>query len=168
MKKGLFAGVLCVLLGSILVLRGEREFPDQARADIKSFLEDVTIVQSREGAAVWTLTAKRADVFEEQGKASLRAIALTIPDNNLTLYADGGTYDFTTKSFSTASIVEAKGDGYRITAESLDVDLSSGVIHTQGPIRLDGKRFSLEGRGMEASRGETVRIAGDVRATFEK
>lgn len=168
MKKWLFGAVLCVLLGAFVMLRGGREIPDNPQTGIGSFLEDMTIVQRRDGSAVWTLTAKRADVFEDENRASLHSIALSLPDHNLTLTADEGAYDFTTQSFSTVSIVEGRGDSYRITADSLDVDVSSGMIHTPGPVRLDGKAFSLEGRGMEAGRGETVRILGDVRATFER
>lgn len=168
MKKWLLGAVLCVLLGSFVMLRAGRESPGNPQTSMSSFLEDVTIVQSRDGTAVWTLTARRADVLEEENVARLHSIAFTLPENHLTLTADEGAYDFSTQSFSTASIVEGRGDSFRITADSLDVDVSSGMIRTPGPVRLDGKAFSLEGRGMEAGRGETVRILGDVRATFER
>jgi lipopolysaccharide export system protein LptC len=57
-------------------------------------------------------------------------------------------------------------ENYRITADSLDLDVSSANIQTEGRVRLDGKGFSVEGQGMQAGKEQKVRIFNNVKAIF--
>jgi len=169
MKKGALAGLICVVLfGIFFMLKTARQSDFDLRVKGSSFLEDIRIVQKKKGLTVWTLTAKKADLPGGGDKAELYTINLAVPENNLVLYADKGTYNFPEKSFSADTIVEAKGENYRITADSLDLDVSSDSIRTDGRVHLEGKGFSLEGEGMQAGKEQKVRIFRDVKATFQK
>jgi len=169
MKKGLLAGLVCALIiGILLMLKTGREPDVGMQATGNSFLEDVRIVQKKNGVTAWTLTAEKADILEKGDKALLRNVSLAVPANRLTLFAESGTYDFAAKSFAADAVVEARGENYRVTADSLDLDLSSAVIQTEGRVRLEGNGFSLEGEGMQAGQAEKVRILKDVKATFHR
>lgn len=169
MKKVLPAVLVCVLLfGVFFMLKTGRESYVDMRVTGSSFLEDIRILQKKKGVTVWTLTAEKADFLEGEEKAELHTIKLAVPGNNLMLYADKGTYNFSAKSFTADTIVEARGENYRITADSLDLDVSSADIKTEGRVRLEGKGFSLEGEGMQAGKEQKVRIFRDVKAIFHK
>jgi len=167
MKKAVLAGLVCVFLFSIFfLLRTGKESPVDLRIAGSSFLEDIRILQKKKGMTVWTLTAEKADFPEGEDKAELHAVSLALPENNLMLHADKGTYHFSEKSFTTDSLVEARAENYRITADSLDLDVVSSAIQTEGRVRLEGKGFSVEGQGMEADKEQKVRILNDVKAIF--
>jgi LPS export ABC transporter protein LptC len=168
MKKGVLTGLVCVFLLSIFfLLMTGKESPVDLRVTGSSFLEDIRILQKKNGMTVWTLTAEKADFPEGEDKAELHAISLALPENNLMLHADKGTYSFSEESFTTDTLVEARAENYRITADSLNLDVSSGNIQTEGRVRLEGKRFSVEGQGMQAGKEKKVRIFNDVKAIFQ-
>jgi lipopolysaccharide assembly outer membrane protein LptD (OstA) len=64
--------------------------------------------------------------------------------------------------------VNAVSKNYRMSADSIDYEMSSGKIKTEGRIKLEGKGFSVEGEGMKAEGNKKVRILNDVKATFRK
>jgi LPS export ABC transporter protein LptC len=169
MKKGVLACLIFVLLFSIFfMLKTGRESYVDLRVTGNSFLEDIKILQKKKGETRWILTAEKADFLEGDNKAVLQTVGLAVPENNLMLYADKGTYDFSKKSFTADTVVEARGENYRITADSLDLDVSLSGIQTEGRVNLEGKGFSVEGKGMQAGKEQKVRIFKDVKAIFQK
>ena len=78
------------------------------------------------------------------------------------------SYNLSDKSFTTDSAVKADGKDYRITAESVDFEVSSGNIKTDGRVKMEGKGFEVEGKGLNAETEKKVRIFNDVKATFHK
>ncbi len=168
MKKGVLAALVCLLLtGIFFLMKSSKEAEVDLRVTGSSFLEDISILQKKNGVTMWTLTANKADFLEGENRAELHAIRIAVPDNNLTLYADRGTYNFSGNTFATDALVEAHGEDYRITADSLDLDVFSSGIQTEGRVRLEGKGFYLEGEGMQAGKEQKVRIFRDVKAIFQ-
>ena len=169
MKKGLLAGLICLLLiGFFFMLKPGKETDIDLRITGSSFLEDISILHKKNGDTMWTLTAKKADFPEGEDKAELHTVRLAVPGNNLTLYADKGTYSFSGNTFAADTLVEAHGENYRITADSLDLDISSSGIQTEGRVRVEGDGFSVEGEGMQAGKEQKVKIFRDVKAVFQK
>jgi len=165
----MLAGLVAVLLfGIFLMLKTGKESDVDLRVTGNSFLEDIKILQKKKGETRWILTAEKANFLEGEDKAALQAVGLAVPGNNLMLYADKGTYDFSKKSFSAETVVEARGENYRITADSLDLDVSSSGVQTEGRVNLEGKGFAVEGKGMQAGKEQKVRILKDVKAVFQK
>jgi len=150
-----------------IVLKAGRENGGDIQVKGSSFLENLTIVQKKNGQPVWTLTASRADFKENEDKAELSDINLVMEKDHITLQADKGLYDLSERSFTTDSAVKAMSRDYRITADSIDYEVASGMIQTQGRIQLESKGFRVEGEGMK-SEADKVRILNDVKATFHK
>jgi LPS export ABC transporter protein LptC len=169
MKKILLIGLSFLLLAGIfLMTRSGKEMNGELQFIGGSFIEDMKIVQTKKGVTLWTLTANRANFLEGEDRAELKDISLTIPQNSVVLHADKGIYNLSERSFITDSIVKAEAKDYRITADSVDFDISSGDIRAEGRIHVEGKGFRIEGKGMSADGDQKVKIFDDVKATFEK
>ena len=46
--------------------------------------------------------------------------------------------------------------------------MASGNIKTGGRVKIEGKGFEVEGKGLEADSGKEVKILDDVKATFHR
>jgi len=152
----------------LIVLKAGRENGVDIQVKGGSFLENLTIVEKKDGQPLWTLTASRADFKENEDKAELSDINLVMEKDHVTLQADKGLYDLSGRSFTTDSAVKAMSRDYRITADSIDYEVASGMIQTQGRIRLESKGFGVEGEGMKSEADHKVRILNDVKATFHR
>ena len=169
MKRVLMIVLSVALFSSLfLMLRTGREFTGDMQIKGGSFIEDVRILQKKKGVTLWTLTASKANFTEGEDKAELSDIKMMLQKNGVILYADKGIYNISDKSFTTDSVVEAASKDYKITADSLDYEVSSGKIQTGGKITVEGKGFKVEGRGMKADAEQKVSILNDVKATFHK
>jgi LPS export ABC transporter protein LptC len=169
MKKLVLIG-LSILLSSglYLMLTTGREQSGELQMKTRSYIEDIRILQKKNGETLWALTAKRADFMEDQDKAHLSDINMVIKKNNIVLHADKGIYNITERSLSTESVVNAKSENLKITADSIDFEVSSGKILTDGRIEIQGNGFRVEGKGMKAESEQKVSILDDVKATFHK
>jgi len=132
-----------------------------------SFIEDIRILQKKKGTTLWDLTASRAD-FETESRAKLSNVRISLQKSGVVLFADKGTYSLADKSFTTDSAVKADGKDYSITADSVDFEVTSGNVRTDGRIKMEGKGFDVEGKGLKAETGKKVEIFDDVKATFHK
>jgi LPS export ABC transporter protein LptC len=169
MKKILMVGLVIVLFSLLIVmLRTGREINGNPQIKGDSFIDGLRILQKKDGIAVWTLTALKADLIEGIDKAELSDIDMFIQKNGLLLHADKGVYNFSEQDFTTEAVVKAEAKDYTITADSIDYEASSGNIKTDGRIKIEGKRFIIEGKGMKADSGQRVSILDNVKATFYK
>lgn len=169
MRKVFLIGLSVLFFSSLFfMLRNGRDMIGDIRTSADSFLEDIRIVQKKDGVTTWTLTASKADFREGEHKAELSDIALRIEENGMVLHADTGIYDLSNQSFSTDETVKAFGKDFSLSADSLDYEVSSGELTTGGKIRVEGKGFSVEGTGMHADSEQKVNILNDVKATFHQ
>lgn len=169
MKKILMVG-LSILFFSMLfmMLRNGREISGDLQIKGNSFIEGLRILQKNNGTAIWTLSARKADFIEGEDKAELSDITMIIQKNGLVLYADNGIYNLSDQRFTTEGEVKADAKDYTIIADSVDYEASSGEIKTGGRIKVEGKKFKVEGKGMKTDAGQKVSILNDVKATFYK
>ncbi len=170
MKKFVMIGLSVLLFSSLfLMLRtGKENIGDFQIKKRNSFIEDIKILQKKNGVTVWTLTASKADFTGSEDKAELSNINMVIQENGVVLQADKGVYNLSDRSFTTDSIVKAESKNYKIKADSIDYEVTSGKIETDGRIKVEGKGFRVEGKGMKADAEQKVRILNDVKATFHK
>jgi len=169
MKKILMIGLPIILFSLLfVVLRTSREMNGKPQIKRDSFIEGLRISQKKDGIALWTLTAKKANIIEGADKAELSDINMVIQKNGLLLHADKGVYNFLEHGFTTEDVVKAKAKDYTITADSIDYEASSGDIKTDGWIKIEGKRFTVEGKGMKADAEQKVSVLNNVKATFYK
>lgn len=169
MRRGFTIGLSVLLFGVLfMTLRTGKEINGGIEIKESSYIEDIRIVQKNNGVPGWSLSASRADFVEGGDKAELKDISMFIQEKGIVLRADKGVYDFKDKSFTTDSIVRAEGENYTITADSIDYDISSGEIETEGRIKVESKTFKVEGKGLKADQGQTVEVLNDVKAIFHK
>jgi LPS export ABC transporter protein LptC len=167
MKKFLMIGLsLFFALILFIILRSERDGGEHLKIKGKSFIEGLKILHEEKGNAVWTLTARKADLKEGDNVAELRDVTVVVPKNGIRLYADKGMYDLLEKKFSTESAIRGEGKDYKITTSLIDYDTSSGKIKTDEWIEVDGKKFKVKGKGMTVDSEKKVRILKNVKATF--
>jgi hypothetical protein len=170
MKRVFLTGLSILLLGGIfLMLETGRDTNEEIRMKRgNSFIEDLRIVQRKKGVAAWDLTARRADFYDDGDKAKLSDIKMLLEENGMVLHVDKGVYDFPARTFTADSIVKADAKDYTITADSVGFGVSSGDISTDGRIRVEGRKFSVEGKGMKADAKQNIKVFNDVTATFNK
>ena len=149
------------------MVEGEKANKLDVHLQGSSFFEGIRIVQKKDGVQSWVLTAKRADISKKGDEANLTDIKVEVKDKGVTIYADKGLYNMDTKKMSIEGPITAKNDEYSITTGQVEIDSSSGVLKTDEDVHIKGKKFVLQGKGMEIKNNEQkVRILKDVKATF--
>ena len=149
------------------MVEGEKANKLDVHLQGSSFFEGIRIVQKKDGVQSWVLTAKRADISKKGDEANLTDIKVEVKDKGVTIYADKGLYNMDTKKMSIEGPITAKNDEYSITTGQGEIDSSSGVLKTDEDVHIKGKKFVLQGKGMEIKNNEQkVRILKDVKATF--
>jgi len=168
MRKILLIGLSVLLCGStFLALRTGKETEGELRIASGSFIEGIRILQKKKGVTLWDLTANRAD-FESEDRAKLSSVSIALQKSDVVLFANKGVYNLSDKSFTTDSAVRADGKDYKITADSVDFTVASGNIETGGRVKMEGKGFEVEGKGLKAETEKKVKILDDVKAIFHK
>ena len=168
MKKSFLLG-LSIALFSLLffMIKGERGTKTDVLMKGESYIEGLRLVHRQNGSKDWTLTARRADFTDKGDKAYLSGIEMDIESKGIKVYADKGLYDMNARDLSVDGKVIAKGDSYSITSDGARFDSASGMLKADGGVRIEAKRFSVQGTGMEADNtAQTVRILKDVKAVF--
>jgi LPS export ABC transporter protein LptC len=168
MKKGpllvLTAVLFCLYF---LVVRVEKAKVPSLYQKGESFLEGLRIVHKKGGNKDWIVTAKRADIKENGDRAELSDLEVTVPDREIKIYADRGSYDMTGKKLTIIGPVTAKDKDYTVTSEDIEFESATGILKTDRQVRIEGKKFTLTGRGLHADNQEhKVRILRNVKATF--
>ena len=166
MKKGFMIGLSILLICLFfLIIRDRGDMGKDVQLRGNSFMEGIQIIQKEDGKALWDLQAKRAD-FVEEDKAELTDISLVIPKNDIVLYAERGMYSLSERRFTTDSEVKARSKDFMITAESIDYDIVTGTIESDGRVELESEKMTIKGRGMKTETGLTITVYDDVKATF--
>ena len=169
MKKLMMIGIsLFFAFIFFLLLWSEKGTNVTLKIKENSFIEGIRIVYGKDGDMVWTLTAKKADFTQDENIVELTDVAVLVKKNGMSVYTDKAKYDLLTQNFITEGEIRANGKDYTITTASIDYEASSGKLKTENPIKVEGKRFTVEGKGMTLDSNQRVRILNNVKATFYK
>lgn len=168
MRKLLFFSFSLLLLSLFIILfKSEKEARIDMQIKGESFIEGLKITHKNNGKPLWVLTAKRADLSENGDTAHLSGIVMNLEEKNMTIYADSGNYDLSSKNIYIEGPVTAKNTSYSLTTENVEIDAAAGILKTKGQVNIEGKKFNLQGTGMNIDNTEQkVRITNDVKATF--
>jgi len=142
-----------------------REAADEEGKSV-SFMEDVRVINRESGKNVWTLSAKRVDIFGGQKQTRLTAVTIDLPEHDMLVESASGSYDLRTHDLTLSGKTRAKTDDYVITTESVYVDPESGQLSSHDRVVLEGERFRVEGEGFEATSDRKVVFKRNVKATF--
>ncbi|OGW56908.1 MAG: LPS export ABC transporter periplasmic protein LptC [Nitrospirae bacterium RBG_16_43_8] len=131
-----------------------------------SFIEGLKIIHKKNGTSMWTLNASRADIIEGSDRVKLNDVVLTIENKEMTIYSPEGFYNMESRDLTLNGKIKAVSKGYTITTESVEWNQSRGEIVTKEAVKIESKKFNVEGVGMEADSEQKVRILKNVKATF--
>jgi len=168
-KRIVFFALILLSSALFLYLRSEKA----ARLDVQfkgdSFFEGLKIVNNKNGTTAWVLTAKRADLSKDGREALLNDVEMNMASRGITVYAERGLYNMDTKQISVEGVIKARNKNYEVTTSQATINSDKGWIETSGDVRIEGKKFNVEGTGMKADNNEqTVRILNNVKATFNR
>lgn len=164
-RKFLFLLFLIFSFAVFLIIRENREPEKDFRLKGDSFIEGLKIVQKKNGNDVWILNAKRADITEKDNMAALTDIDIIIKEKDIKIRAANGLYYMTEKKFTLNGNIIADTKDYTILTNAAEWT-SNGEIKTKGDVKIESKRFTIQGEGMEASSGQKVKILKNVKAIF--
>lgn len=124
---------------------------DQADATISNF----TFTQTKGAAVQWQVQAQQARLFEQEKRALLQTVAVTLfgqRGKELTVTGEEGTLDTATKNFMlanrTAPLVVETTNGYIIYTNHLVWTDQTREIRTEDPVRIVGHGLEVRGRGL--------------------
>jgi LPS export ABC transporter protein LptC len=168
MKRILFF-ILSLLLLSLFFFSVKTEKGSSLNTHLKgeSFIEGLKVINKKNNITDWILTAKRADIQEHGDIAHLTDITMSIENRGITIYADKGLYNLKNKNITINGKVTAKNTDYSIITENVELDSITGYLKTEGNVKIDGKKFSLTGKGMKLDNSDQkIRILKNVEAIF--
>jgi LPS export ABC transporter protein LptC len=152
--------VLACFLGYLLMTNSTSAPPptattpgtiNQADATISKF----TFTQTKGDKVQWQVDAQKARLFEQEKKAVLDDVAVTlfgIRGKEMTVKGDEGTLHTDTKNFVLANrsepLVIYTESGYTIYTNHLAWTDHTREIRTQDPVRIVGHGLDVKGRGL--------------------
>ncbi|MBI4684068.1 MAG: LPS export ABC transporter periplasmic protein LptC [Nitrospirae bacterium] len=167
MKKNLiFISLSFFVLLLFLFFGNSRDQKKNFVVQGNSFIEGLRIFHKKDGNSMWKLTARRADIMDNQGIARLKDVAIIVEDKGMAIYAGDGVYDIENHNLTLNGMITAVTKDYTIIADSIELDNSTGTINTAQGVRVEGKKFTVEGIGMNADSNQNVRILKNVKAIF--
>ncbi len=124
---------------------------NQADAIISKF----TFTQTKGDRVQWQVDAQQARLFEQEKKAILDKVAVTLfglQGREMTVQGDEGTLDTETKNFVLANrsepLVIHTDSGYTIYTNHLAWTDQTREIRTEDPVRIVGHGLDVKGRGL--------------------
>lgn len=168
-KKLLFLTLIVAALTFFVLVRSEKGVKLDLQVKGNSFFEGLRIVNKNNGVTDWVLWAKRADLTKDGKEALLTGVEVKLESQGMTISADKGLYNMETRQISVEGVLRASNNNYVFTTSQARIDGSKGNFATAEDVTIDGKKFELKGKGMQAENNQhKVRILKDVKATFNR
>jgi LPS export ABC transporter protein LptC len=168
-KKLIFLFLIIISSAILFYLRSEKVARLNVQLAGDSFFEGLKIINKKDGVTEWVLTAKRADLSKDGKEALLSGIEMKLEKQGMLVQAEKGLYNMETKNVAIDGVITARNENYVITTSQALIDSGGGILETEGEVTVEGKRFNLEGKGLQADNNEQkVRILNNVKATFHR
>lgn len=177
--KNLSRGILVAVALFVLLLAGtlfarsrtvieERFHPEPTRADLS--IKEVDLEEEGRGVR-WRLRADLAQIFEHEGRTTLRNLAVTLeePERTWTVVGDEGELFSESKNVEIRrNVVVTSSDGLRLDTSVLRWDAPRQRLWTDAPVTLSRGASVVTGSGLEVKmEDEATTVSGRVRATFD-
>jgi lipopolysaccharide export system protein LptC len=167
--------LLAAFLGYLLYTRSESastarplrtDSAEQADARIQGF----TFTQTKGDMVQWRVEARQARLYEEQKRAILSDVQITlygVQGKELMFGGEEGTLETDTKNFMLANrdhpIKITTESGYVIRTNHLNWIDQRGEIQTSDPVAIDGHGLQITGRGLLGKlNAEIFQVLDDV------
>lgn len=162
-------------LAGFLFVRGRAvhpEPPESLSSSADYQIKEVHIQEEAGGNVRWRLDADYAEVFQQQGKTSMRKVTVTIlePDRTWTVTGDEGELLEASKDVRLRrNVVLVSSEGLRLETEALNWDAKGRRVWTDDPVTLIRNNVVLKGRSLEARMDEErTTVKGPLRVTIRK
>lgn len=135
-------------------------------------IEGFSFVQTKDGKMQWKVQARRARIVENESKAVLEDLQVTLfgeEGTQMILEGDEGVVDIESHNFTLkkreGSIPIHLESGYTIYTNQLQWTDQNQEISTDAPVTIHGDGIKITGLGLRGALGtETFTITKDVRA----
>lgn len=129
-----------------------------------SYMEDVSFIQKKGGVTNLILSAKKA-VFVTADNVKLTSLSISMPERDLVLTSEGGTYNTESKDLNIEGNIKAVTRGYDIVTTKLLWDPSKNTLSSDDKVTIVGKSFYVEGEALTAT-GDIATLHRKVKAVF--
>lgn len=168
--KGKFLLALSIVLAlGILIILNYRENGVKTHTSYRvSSIQGFHLARKDGDKLKWELTAKSSVFPEGKKEILLKDLTVKIYHNpNVTLTGGEGNYNIDEKNLVINKPVEIIIDNSRLTTDSLTWHGEEEIITTPDSVRLVGKNFLMEGKGLTVKvRDQQVKILKDVKGIF--
>ncbi len=158
---------LLVLLMFLVVFYGGR---DRARdfsiTRGNSYIEGLRIVNKKDGADLWTITARRADFSKDETVAQLSGVTIDLKKEGAVLNADDGTYNMNSRDLILENNITIRQKDSVVSAAKLSWNSANGILSSEGKVLMQGDKFKIEGEGLAVTQNNKVTVTKNVKATF--
>lgn len=172
-----FAAILAVglLVFGVAPIARPGELNRDAAASPSVSLQQVHMIETRDGSKLWEVRADQVEVNERQGFTVLTRIARPIQiafyssQGQVTCVADRATLDLTTKDVRLEGGVVARSEqGMELKTEQLRWIAASRRLETDQAVTIVRGNLVTRGRGMEAETDlERVRILQNITSQLQ-
>lgn len=168
-------GVFVLLVAATLIARSrtarmESAAPAPSAADLN--IKQVQLDEEESGGVRWRLRAEQALIFEEEGRTTLRRIAVDVhePGRSWTIAGDEGDLFKKTRNVEVRrNVVLTSSDGLRLETSVLRWQGEQKRLWTDAPVTLSRDGSLIRGTGLDVRMGQdTTTVAGRVHASFRK
>jgi len=157
--------VTCLVFFS--VFSGERDLrKDLSIQRGNSYIEGLKIVNRKDGADTWVVTARRADFTKDETVAQMESVVIDAKKEGMVLTADNGTYHMQSRDLRLGNNIKIQIKGSVFTTDELSWDASRGMVFSKDVVRMQGNKFTIEGEGLTATKDNKLKLMRNVKATF--
>jgi LPS export ABC transporter protein LptC len=165
MKRWLPIGASLVILALFLIfLNQEKDYDIKSAISENAFMDNVSIIQRKEGAIKLALSAEKA-IFVTNHDIELNKLSMEFPEKGLILNANSGIYNIETKNLKIDGTINARTKDYQVIADTILWDSTKNEIVSNKKIKIIGKKFFAEGDSLEAT-ADRATLKRNVKAIF--
>ena len=172
---GVIMVILVLLMFSVLAGIRQKSFNFVVKEGLKKadiHIGNFSFFQTKGGGMEWELRARKAELFENESKAVLEGIKVTIHTESgmeISFQGDEGTIDTKRKNFhiqnKTLPIQINMSNGYQIEMMQVDWDNEKRQIFSEFPIIIHGGNWRVQGSGfIFKTNSEEFTIKRDIEA----
>lgn len=161
-----FSLIIAAIYSLSILREGGREPSGESESGIPSsvsFMDEVSVVNTREGKRQWLLRSRRVEMTGS--RARLDGVEAEVRTLDMSVKAPLGHYDMDSGELGLSGDVLMYGDDYTVSAPDILLDPGSEEIRSYGHVLIDGKGFRITGTGLLAI-GREIRLLNDVKAVF--
>lgn len=161
-----YAAILVLSVISFAMFNSDREYKRDTLLQTNSYIEGLRIVDKKDGRDSWVIVAKRADFTKDETVAKMNAVTIQAVKEGMTLDADTGTYNLTTRELHLDENIRIRIRDSVISAKSLVWNPSTGILTSEDRVLMEAKKFRIEGEGLTATQDQKLKVMKNVKATF--